>query len=130
MSPDGKIRLFDATPLQYLDRLHLQNEWFNDEIKIIGATAKRNGFPSFVISQPLVKGEPPTQDQLIQDLASEGYQKTPNEWVFFNRQESEAIFDARPANFVWFRERAVPIDAIPFAVNEAMRRVLVAMLGF
>ena len=129
MTRDGQIRLVDATPLQYLDRLCLQNEWFSDEIKVLGATAKKAGFPSVVTSQPLIEGNPPEPGQLIQDLLATGYEKVPKEWIFYNRQAREAIFDARPANFVWSKERAVPIDAIPFAVSEAMQSALLKMFG-
>jgi len=127
LTRDGQVRLFDATPLQYLERSRLQNEWFNDEISVLGAAAQKAGQPSIVTTQPYIKGSTPTQEQLIQDLATFGFQKAPGEWLFYNRQTRQAIFDARPANFVWARGRAVPIDAIPCVVSEAMHRALLKL---
>ncbi len=129
LNRDGIPYLAEATPLEYLDRLHRQNEWFNDGIKVLGATAKKEGFPSFVTSQPLIKGAPPTVEQLTHDMAASGYERVPGQWLFYNRHSREAIFDARPANFVWSRGRAVPIDAIPVKVNDAMHRALLKMFN-
>jgi hypothetical protein len=49
-----------ATPSEYLDRLDLQNQIFNDDIRL-ERVRPNNGEPIIVISQPAIEGGTPTQ---------------------------------------------------------------------
>lgn len=126
---DGTPGLFEATPLACLERWRLSNEAFGDDVRVVGATAQTEGFPSLIVSQPWVPGNPPSQELLVDYLASRGFQKIPGTHVFYNEAGRLAIFDARPANFVERDGVPVAVDVIPVAVDGRMHEALVRLRG-
>ena len=63
-----------ATPSEYLDRLALQNQIFNDDIRLERIVGN-NGRPIIIISQPFIKGGTPTQAALDELMTGKSYEK-------------------------------------------------------
>ncbi len=118
----GLPSLLDAAPLEYLERWRLSNELFGDSVRIIAATEMRAGFPSFIISQPWVPGEPPEPGPLREYLRGRGFEKVPDEHVYFDGQI--ALFDARPANFAFREGVPVAFDVLPIMAEAPLRAML------
>ncbi|MGB8354381.1 MAG: hypothetical protein WCD79_10865 [Chthoniobacteraceae bacterium] len=84
VTSSNTVQIREATPLEYLDRWRLHGGWFGDEVEILGATMKHDGFPSFVISQRFIEGEPPSYSQLCGYLGAFGFLSVPGTPIFYN----------------------------------------------
>jgi len=124
----GALLIGDATPLECLGRWNLHNTLLRSDTRVAGVTAQKEGFPSFVFTQRYAEGPPPTIELSNDWFAQHGYERIPNEWIFYNPKERIALFDARPANLVWSEGTVVPVDVIPSLASEPMHRALLKML--
>jgi hypothetical protein len=127
----GTPALEPALPLEYLERLVLQNEIFADRLSFVGVAGERIR-PRIVTRQPHVRGECATRDEishlmtaelgfrLLAERFSVGYADS----LAFIRDDV-AVFDLRPANVVRTEEGLiVPIDAIPVRLDAGARAIL------
>lgn len=127
----GSPALEPGLPLEYLERLELQNELFRDEVAFIGVGGRRN-HPVIITRQPDIPGEPAGNTE-ISDLMTRqlGFELLPARFsvgyqdsLAFIR-EDVAVFDLRPANVVRTSSGLiVPIDAIPVRLTAAARQIL------
>jgi hypothetical protein len=115
---DGCPLLLPGTPLQYLKRLHLQNRFWGDDVRLEGIQIKVPG-ARIVTTQPDVKGEAPTPDFLNDYLCCEfGFRKLNIAPMGYYKSHSYifgrfAMFDVHPANFVQVSPKVIlPIDVI------------------
>jgi hypothetical protein len=115
---DGSPLLLPATPLQYLKRLRLQNDFWGDDIRFEGIQIQTPG-ARVITTQPDVKGEAPAMDLLHQHLCGEfGFRKLNIAPMGYYKSHSYlmdrfAMFDVHPANFVQVSaEIILPIDVI------------------
>ena len=115
---DGLPLLLPATPLQYLKRLRLQNDFWGDEIRLEGIQIQTPG-ARIISSQPDVQGQAPAPDCLNQFLCSElGFQNLNIAPMGYYKSQSYlmgrcAMFDVHPANFVQVSPDIIlPIDVI------------------
>ena len=120
-----------ALPLEYLERLQLQNEIFADEVSFVGVAGEKPR-ARVVTRQPHIRGEHATLDEIVFLMTEElGFRLLPKHFsvgysdsLAFVR-EDVAVFDLRPANVVRTKEGLiVPIDAIPFRLDAAARVIL------
>ncbi len=127
----GAPALEPALPLEYLERLLLQNEIFADRVSFVGVAGERHK-PRIVTRQPHVRGEDATPDEIISLMTVElGFRLLPERFsvgyvdsLAFVR-EDVAVFDLRSANVVRTEGGViVPIDAIPFHLDAAARAIL------
>ncbi|GAA5121236.1 hypothetical protein JIN84_00440 [Luteolibacter yonseiensis] len=126
----GAPALEPALPLEYLERLLLQNEIFADRVSFVGVAGERHR-PRIVTRQPHIRGEDATPDEIVFLMAELGFQPLPARFsigyadsLAFIR-EDVAVFDLRPANVVRTKEGLiVPIDAIPFRLTPEAREIL------
>ena len=126
----GVPALEPALPLEYLERLQLQNEIFADLVSFVGVAGERHR-PRIVTRQPHIRGEDATPDEIIFLMTELGFRPLPERFsvgyadsLAFIR-EDVAVFDLRPANVVRNEEGLiVPIDAIPFRLNAEARAIL------
>ncbi len=127
----GVPRLEPALPLEYLERLQLQNEIFADGVSFVGVAGDRNR-ARIVTRQPHIRGEHATPDEIVLLMTEElGFRLLPERFsvgyahsLAFVR-EDVAVFDLRPANVVRTDEGLiVPIDAIPFRLDAGARAIL------
>lgn len=121
------MRLYPATPLQYLRRLLLVNRYFSDEIEFVGLergpgpndTRIATTQPSLLSKSGALKHPP--LSLLREQLEEFGFeclepQDLPHvlgepESMHFRRGDLW-LFDVRPHNFVADGERCIPIDVI------------------
>lgn len=114
-----------ATPIEYLERLALQNTVFADDFHVEGVTISQKpsiilfepaGQPSLVISQQWVTAadaEHPTPSsvEIAEYLRSRGFEPAPKSYFgWFRRADGVLIVDAKPDNFLKTQEGIVPID--------------------
>lgn len=114
-----------ATPLEYLERLSLQNTVFADDFLVEGVIISDKpsmilfegpGQPSFVVSQQwVIAAEPsnptPSAEEIIDYLRSRGFEPAPRSYFgWFRREDGVLIVDAKPDNFMKTSEGVTPID--------------------
>lgn len=116
----GSPALKPALPLEYLERLALQNELFADSVSFVGVGGDRKQ-PRIITRQPHLAGEAATREEIISMMVSElGFRLLPERYsvgyadsLAFLRDDV-VVFDLRPANVVRTSEGLIaPIDAIP-----------------
>ncbi len=87
-----------ATPAEYLDRLALQNQLFNDDIRL-ERVVLNHGKPIIVTSQPAIKGVAPTQAALDELMTGKGYEKLAD-GAYYDERVGLLIFDLFPRNAI------------------------------
>jgi len=115
--PGGRLALCPASPLEYLDRWAAHNEFFGDDVRILGTVTDREG-PRLVIAQRALRGPLPDAAVVAAFLREGGWEPLepfPHAWMSISRRV--AVFDARPANFVLIGETPVPFDLIPVCLD-------------
>jgi hypothetical protein len=127
----GMPALEPGLPLEYLERLALQNEIFEDQMTFVGIAGEHHR-PRIVTRQPDIPGEAADPSEIIHMMTNElGFSTLPECFVVgyanslaFIRGDI-AVFDLRPANVVRTLEGIiVPIDSIPVRLDERARRIL------
>lgn len=127
--------LLPGSPLRYLKRLRLQNQFWQDDTILAGVQVQTPG-AKIITTQPDVKGEAPHPDMLHDYLCREfgfrrlnippmGYYKS----LSFLR-DSIGLFDVHPANFVQVSpELILPIDVIMIEFSGTELAALQARAG-
>jgi hypothetical protein len=85
-----------ATPAEYLDRLMLQNELFNDSIRLKGIV-ENSGKPIIVSTQPFYNGVNPTVDEIDGYMKDAGFERL-YKHTYYLRGKQALVFDVRPTN--------------------------------
>lgn len=127
----GAPSLEPALPLDYLERLVLQNELFADQVTFVGVAGDHRR-PRIVTRQPDIPGEEASYEEIRHLMIVElGFEPLPPRFsigytdsLAFVRQDA-AVFDLRPANVV--RTEAgliIPIDSIPTLLSPEQRKLL------
>ena len=100
-----------ATPSEYLDRLDLQNQIFNDDIWL-ERVVENSGQPIIITSQPFIKGSASTQAALDELMTSKGYEKL-TDGAYYDEQTGLLMFDLFPRNAIQSGNGVVyPIDPV------------------
>lgn len=100
-----------ATPSEYLDRLDLQNQIFNDDIRL-ERIVENNGQPIILTSQPFIKGGTPTQAALDELMIGKGYEKLAD-GAYYDEQAGLLVFDLFPRNAIQTADGHIyPIDPV------------------
>lgn len=127
----AKAYLRDATPLEYLDRLILQNTVFGDDLRLLGIIDKARGM-HVVTSQPTIRGEVVTLEEICAFMAAAGFARIDavrlgheDALAFFREADGLAVFDCHVGNFIKSGPHVVPIDLI----IQRAAPVLLAALG-
>ncbi len=127
----GAPALEPALPLEYLERLQLQNEIFADRVSFVGVAGERHR-ARIVTRQPHIRREHATPDEIVFLMTAElGFRLLPERFsvgysdsLAFVR-EDVAVFDLRSANVVRTDEDLiVPIDAILCRLDDQARAIL------
>ncbi len=118
--------LLPARPLQYLERLRLQNRFFGDCIRFFGITADPKG-RRIVISQPDIIGQPPTWEELDMWFLRQGYAKLNVKCLggydsVAYAGHGVAVFDVRPVNAV------ITASGVLLPIDVMMRRISVSQI--
>ena len=100
-----------ATPSEYLDRLDLQNQIFNDDIRLERIVLK-GGKPIIVTSQPAIKGSSPTQAALDELMLAKGYERLAD-GAYYEIKSGLLVFDLFPRNAIQAADGHIyPIDPV------------------
>jgi hypothetical protein len=100
-----------ATPSEYLDRLLLQNEIFDDDIRL-ERIVENVGRPIIITSQPAIKGTAPTQAALDELMIEKSYEKLAD-GAYYDERAGLLIFDLFPRNAIQTADGQIyPIDPV------------------
>ncbi|MEO8616211.1 MAG: hypothetical protein ABI600_13785 [Luteolibacter sp.] len=130
----GSPALEPGLPLEYLERLRLQNQVFSDQVTFVGIGGHRN-HPTIITRQPHILGEPADPSEIIQLMTQDiGFELLPSRFSVGYQdslgfiREDVAVFDLRPANVVRTPDGLIiPIDSIPVRLDEKARAILTAI---
>lgn len=121
-----------ATPLEYLERLLLANEFFGDDIALLGLLDAGSG-PQVVTSQPTIRGEPPDTNAIADFMTALGFAILPPIVVrnsgalsFFRESDALAAFDCHAGNFFLSDGHVFPIDVILVRADDRLQNALAA----
>ena len=128
---DGTAELTGATPLEYLERLQLQNQLFTDDIQLIGVALEREQVV-IVTSQEAIRGEEVSAAEMLVFMAKLWFHPLhgltlgrPGALAFYRDLDEAAAFDAHPGNFVKDDNGVVlPIDLILVRADELLQKAL------
>ena len=127
----GPPTLEPGLPLEYLERLRLQNEVFLDQVTFVGVGGQRYQ-PTIITRQPHVLGEPADYSEIIRLMTQElGFEILPARFAVGYQdslafiRDGVAVFDLRPANVVKTPDGLIiPIDSIPVRLDEKATAIL------
>lgn len=115
----GKPRMGRASPLDYLDRLAMQNEIFADTLRFVGIASNTDG-KRIITRQNTVKGRSARWEEIVKLMEDLGFTKMRhNHGIGYDDsyafvRDDFAVFDMRPANvFVTDEGDIIPVDCIP-----------------
>ena len=125
------IGMGDATPLEYLDRLLLQNEVFGDDITLEGIALEAEGL-AIATHQKYIFGELPDSNGMLSVMEELGYDLIPGIpansedcFSFYDRTHRIGAFDAHTGNFIQIDSGdVVPIDLVMIRADQAMHDYL------
>lgn len=126
-----EAELTGALPLEYLERLSLQNSLFGDGMSLEGV-AEEGGKLVIITSQPTMLGGPVTQAEMVNFMRKLWFQPLPGLSLgrpgalsFYRDLDEVAAFDAHPGNFVKDDEGYVlPIDLILVHADDPLQKAL------
>jgi hypothetical protein len=112
-SEDGRrFHLWEATPMEYLERVHLQNI-LAPGLNVFGGVVVQNDHEmAIVTSQPRFDLVPVTTPGIDAWFASLGFQKV-TDAAYYRSEDNLGIFDAHDKNLVRAGDLLVPFDVIP-----------------
>jgi hypothetical protein len=123
--------LTNALPLEYLERLRLQNGLFSDDIRLEGIALEQEQMV-IITSQEAILGSAVTDDEMTSFMAKLWFKSLrglslgrPGALAFYRDLDEVAVFDAHPGNFVKDDNGVVlPIDLILLRADAALQKAL------
>lgn len=107
-----RFQLWEATPIEYLERLHLQNLLVPGLNRLEGVIAQANGDVAIVTSQPRFDIVPVTTPEIDAWFGSLGFRKITDS-AYYRAEDNLGIFDAHDKNLVRAGDDLIPFDVIP-----------------
>ena len=131
IAANGQPTLTHALPGEYLQRLLLANDTFDDDIRLEGVTREAEGMV-IVTSQPTIIGQACDQEEMIAYFQARHFSLMagfsaghPGSLSFYRDLDQTAVFDAHPANFLRDRSGIIlPIDAVLLRADDALTGLL------
>jgi hypothetical protein len=123
--------LVGATPLEYLQRLLLQNSLFGDDVRLVGV-AHETQWTTIMTSQPNITGDEVSKQEIENFMRRLCFKPlrglslgNPGSLAFYRDLDEVAVFDAHPANFVKDSTGVIlPIDLILLHADTALQKSL------
>jgi hypothetical protein len=107
-----RFQLWEATPIEYLERLLLQNELVLGLNRLEGVIDQGEADLAIVTSQPRFDIVPVTLAEIDAWFSAQGFQKvTP--CGYYRAQDNLGVFDAHVKNLVRFEDTLIPFVVIP-----------------
>jgi len=107
-----RFHLWEATPIEYLERLHLQNLLVPGLNRLEGIIHQANGDLAIVTSQPRFEIIPVSVPEIDAWFATLGFEKITDS-AYYRREDNLGVFDAHDKNLVRAGDDLVPFDVIP-----------------
>lgn len=107
-----RFHLWEATPLEYLERLALHNELVPDLNRLERIFTQADGDLAIVTSQPRFDIVPVTEAEIDAWFAVQGFQKITASG-YYRAADNLGVFDAHDKNVIRAGELLVPFDVIP-----------------
>lgn len=107
-----RFHLWEATPLEYLERLHLQNQLVPGLNLLEGIISQPGGDLAIVTSQPRFDLVPVTTAEIDAWFASLDFIKITSA-AYYRAEDNLGVFDAHDKNLVRAGDTLVPFDVIP-----------------
>lgn len=128
--------LTKALPLEYLERLLLQNQVFGDQVELRGVSVESEK-PVILTTQPALVGRPPQLADVAAFLTRLWFRPlaglhlgNPGALAFYRDLDELAVFDAHPVNFVQDTHGVVlPIDLILVRADAALQAAIEPFLA-
>lgn len=106
-----RFHLWHAAPIEYLERLLLQNELVPGLNRLEGVIDQGDDL-SIVTSQPRFDIVAVTQEEIDAWFASLGFEKV-TACGYYRAEDNLGVFDAHAKNLVRFEDTLIPFDVIP-----------------
>lgn len=106
-----RFHLWEATPIEYLERLHLQNQLVSG-LNHLEGILDQGADLAVVTSQPRFELVAVTQPEIDAWFARLGFEKV-TECGDYRAEDNLGIFDAHAKNLVRFQDDLIPFDVIP-----------------
>ena len=107
-----RFHLWEATPLEYLERLRLQNLLVPKLNSFEGIALTSPTALSIITSQPLFEKIPVTTDEIDAYFAAQGFTKITTA-AYYRQEDNLGIFDAHDKNLFRAGNTLIPFDVIP-----------------
>jgi hypothetical protein len=107
-----RFQLWEATPLEYLERLDLHNQLVPGLNVLEGVFVQADGDMAVVTSQPRFDIVPVSEAEIDVWFAAQGFKKITHSG-YYREEDNLGVFDAHSKNVVRAGELLVPFDVIP-----------------
>jgi len=107
-----RFHLWEATPLEYLERLDLHNQLVPDINRLEGILSQPDGDLAIVTSQPRFDIVPVTEAEIDAWFAAQGFRKVTRS-AYYREEDNLGVFDAHDKNVIRAGDTLVPFDVIP-----------------
>lgn len=107
-----RFHLWEATPLEYLERLDLHNQLVPDLNHLEGILSQPDGDLAMVTSQPRFDIVPVSEAEIDEWFAAQGFRKVTRS-AYYREEDNLGVFDAHDKNVVRAADTLVPFDVIP-----------------
>lgn len=107
-----RFHLWEATPIEYLERLYLHNQLVPGLNSLEGIIFQSDGDMAIVTSQPRFDIVPVTTAEIDTWFAAQGF-RTITSSAYYRAADNLGIFDAHDKNVVRAGEILIPFDVIP-----------------
>jgi hypothetical protein len=101
-----------ASPIAYLERWHLHNLIFGDEVTFLGAFQTAEGL-RLIIQQPAIQGKPATDQEIARFFSESGWKKfiIDENTAYFDPERQIVVSDTHRGNLVLMPDgNLAPID--------------------
>ena len=132
----GEPELTNALPLEYLERLRLQNKLFSDDVRLEGVALENNKLV-IITSQETILGSPVTPAEMTAFMTKLWFAPLrglslgrAGALAFYRDLDEVAAFDAHAGNFVKDGNGVVlPIDLILLRADDALQKAFAPYLA-
>lgn len=106
-----RFHLWEATPIEYLERLLIQNDLVPGLNRLEGVIDQGDDL-AIVTSQPRFDILPVTQAEIDAWFAAQGFEKVTHSG-YYRAEDNLGVFDAHTKNLVRFEDTLIAFDVIP-----------------
>jgi len=107
-----RFHLWEATPLEYFERLDLHNQLVPGLNALEGIFVQADGDLAIVTSQPRFDIVPVSEAEIDDWFAAQGFSKITHSG-YYRAEDNLGVFDAHSKNVIRAGELLVPFDVIP-----------------